>query len=78
MTRDQQKALVTGLASAVAADICKKIDAGAIPENWDGIELRQILAENTATETYFGKERPYKKTGKRYQAYRETVILNNL
>ena len=44
MTKDEKIAFIQKLTAAVAADLIDKVQSGAIPGDWDGHELREILA----------------------------------
>jgi hypothetical protein len=46
-----------------------------MPESWDGIELRWYLADKFA-DAVFGETS--KRKGKRYNEYRNSVIVDNL
>lgn len=46
MTRAEQRRFVKELASNVTAEVIGQIDSGKLPENWDGHELRELLAIN--------------------------------
>ena len=43
MIQQEKKEFIESLVNAVRDDISGKIDA--MPENWDGIELRQYIAD---------------------------------
>ena len=43
MTQKEKIDFVNGLASNVAAKLVEAIDKDAIPEEWEGVELRWIL-----------------------------------
>jgi len=73
MTKDEQKQFVKDLTENVAKSITRKIEAGKIPENWDGIELRWLLKETFAYESYDGDS--YKS---RKREFRNTVLVNDL
>ncbi len=63
---------VKNLASAVANSIVEQIAAGRIPEEWDGHELRELLAEAFDVE----RSEPMRdKRSRRYRAY-EQIKLN--
>ena len=71
MDKQEQIELVTSLANAIAQKIVADIQQGRVPTSWDGIELRQLLAD-----------RAYESTGhldgKRKREYNNTVLVNNL
>lgn len=45
MTRDEQKVFITSLMDSVKRSMFQGIDRGIVPEEWDGHELRQWLAD---------------------------------
>ena len=45
MTRNEQEQFVVDMLFAVAKDIVEKFDSGAIPEHWDGVQLRQYITD---------------------------------
>lgn len=48
MNHKDQKTFVRALCKSIAKDVIAKIESGKIPENWDGIELRQYVADGVA------------------------------
>jgi len=50
MTKDDQIKLVRDLTESVVGEIIDKIRADRVPANWNGFELRQLLADNFAGE----------------------------
>lgn len=73
MTPHQQRQFVRELINTVEREIADKIASGAIPEEWDGVELRQYLADKFAGCIIKGIMRRA-----RTRAYRNTVLINNL
>lgn len=69
MNANEQKQFVRELCEAISAQILNDIDAGKIPENWDGRELRQLISDRAAWRTM---------DKKRAREYRNTVLVNNL
>lgn len=51
MTREQQKHLIQQLGNSVIASILQKIDSDEVPENWDGVELREYMALKFTQQT---------------------------
>jgi hypothetical protein len=76
MNRDQQEIFIKNLTSAIADELIEKIHSGSIPEQWDGIELREILAEKFSHETR--SDLLFKPRGKRWKDYQNTIIVNNI
>jgi hypothetical protein len=56
----------------VRREIIKLIDNGKIPEEWNGHELRQLIADK------FNYEKTQVMKGNRLKDYKNTVYLNNL
>lgn len=48
MKPEVQKEFVNSLVSAIRDEIYAEIDAGKVPETWDGVELRWMLKEKFA------------------------------
>ena len=74
MTIADQKKFVRELAQSVVEDVIKSIDEGKIPhgfDGWDGIELRELLADK------FDHER-VKMDRKRKKEFKNRVIVNNI
>lgn len=46
MTREEQAQLVRHLVSNVTKDVLRQITDGAVPAEWDGHELRHLLARH--------------------------------
>ena len=70
MTLTQKKIFINGLIETVKIDILKNVDK--FPENWDGFELRRIIAD------YFNKTAWMTMSKKRKKEYNNEVIVNNL
>lgn len=71
MNQQEQMNFVTELAESVAESIVRDIGKGKVPTEWDGVELRQLLADRF-------KDNTFKMTGKRKAEYNNTVLVNNL
>lgn len=56
MKRKDQKRFVRELTKNIASEVIDSIRAGRIPENWDGIELREYLARRFADASVTWKE----------------------
>ena len=70
MNKQEKKRFIKNLTGSIRDELISKIDK--IPENWDGYELRQLLADSFKQEAYL------KMTGKRKKDYTNNVIINNL
>lgn len=72
MTKEEQMAFVRELSNDVAEKICQKIENGKVPDSWDGIELRWLLAE------YHSFQFRGTSWSTRKREFNNTVIVNNL
>lgn len=75
MNQEQKIAFIQKLTGSICNELCDKVRDGRIPENWDGHELRELLAEKFAAEK--GQVLVNKRSA-RYKAYRNAVLTNNL
>jgi hypothetical protein len=78
---EQQKQIVTDLCNGLRDRLLQRIDECDIPEEWDGIELRQLFAEMAWSERTFRFDPPHKRyhpTDRRVTEYRNAVLVNNL
>lgn len=75
MNQEQKIAFIQNLTSSIAVELIKKVQDGRIPENWDGHELRELLAEKFLAER--GDILKVQRSA-RYKAYRNAVLTNNL
>lgn len=75
MNSTEKKEFINSLTSRIAADLCKHVDAGRIPETWDGHELRVLLATcfNNEVSSLMRKTR-----SKRMKDCRNEILVNNL
>lgn len=65
MTPDQKVQFITNLMNSVRDELVDMVNSGEIPEDWDGHELREILARK------FDRERTMLLRDKRSRRYRE-------
>jgi hypothetical protein len=72
MTKEAQIEFVNDLIGSVKETVLERIKAGKIPEEWDGYELRQYLADKFTDACYVKMDRGRKRE------YTNTVIVNNL
>jgi hypothetical protein len=77
LTREQQKMIVEGICNGIRQDIIKKIDSEKIPEDWDGIELREYVRTLAERESIF-ESKFLSKKGARYQDYKNTLLVKPL
>ncbi len=71
MTSEDQIKFINDLTENVLKDIIGEVGR-KIPENWDGIELRWLLAEKFAAQTF------HSLSPTRYKEYENNVIVNNI
>jgi len=74
MNAKEQKAFVRDLGKNVLAELYADVDEGRIPKEWDGIELRQLMADRFDACVF---KKGYLE-GKRKRDYKNTVLVNNL
>jgi hypothetical protein len=70
MTRAEKAVFVDELVESVKQDVLMKFSQ--MPEEWDGIELRQYLADVFARSAHWGNSKM------RLRAYRNEVLVRNL
>lgn len=75
MTKDEKILFIAKLTGSICNELTAKVRDGRIPENWDGHELRELLAEKFAAET---SDELKNKRSPRYKAYRNSVLTRNL
>jgi hypothetical protein len=73
MTRKEKETFVHELVASVQANILANIDR--VPEEWDGIELREWIADRFADQKW--RHWQYD-TRPRLKAYRNEVLVRNL
>lgn len=71
MTRAQQKKFARQLSKTIAEEVCDLIENRTIPEDWDGHELRCLLAEMHEASARMSCIRAEPRCG-RAKAYRRT------
>ncbi len=72
MTKHEKKRFVRDLARAVERQIIDDIATNKVPEDWDGHDLRQLLADRFAHEA----GRPMDRA--RLKSYRNDCLIHNL
>lgn len=77
MTRYEQRCLVQDLTWDIANEICNNITMGLVPKEWEGHELRVLLADkfDAAAKMSLVRRSP---RSSRAKGYRNTVLVNNL
>jgi len=73
MTKAQKKAFIRELFKSIEISLIEKIDK--MPEEWDGIEIRELAADKFAESTLFHRRRDLRQ---RATNYRNEVIVRNL
>ena len=76
MKKAEQKKFVKNLTTSIAEDICQSIDKNKIPENWDGWELRNLIAEKFNFENMLKDK--FRGNRRRQKDCNNTIIVNNL
>lgn len=72
MTEQERKDFICQLIESVSGDIYRR--AEHMPDDWDGIELRQYIAEKFAEASYPWKRQPLS----RRRAYKNELITRPL
>ncbi len=75
LTMPEQSALVHELIDGIRADLMRDIAAGKLPESWDGIELRQLVADRFA---FLCGSEALKRNKSRMKSFRNEVLIRNL
>lgn len=80
MNTKEKCKFVTDLAASLTREMHMLICAGRIPAEWDGHELRVLMAEKFIVEAAYSVSRhgSLQKRGARYRAFRNTIRVNNL
>ena len=77
MNRNSQITFVNELCMLMALDIGTKIDAGEIPGDWDGHELRCLVADKATDNAALSAIRKEPR-GARAKAYNNAIITTNI
>lgn len=71
MDAREKKEFIQDLLRSIEKSLLEDVADGKIPDEWDGIELRRLIADRAdASARYL--------TGRRLRDYRNTVLVNNL
>ena len=73
MNKNEKVLFVKALTNAIAVRMINDIESGKIPENWEGPEIRALLAERSSDARYIGRL-----TGKRLRDYHNDILVNGL
>jgi hypothetical protein len=71
MSEAEKRTFVKELCDRIKYDILNNIALGKIPEEWDGFELRQLVADSCQNSHFAMK-------GKRKRNYNNAILVNNL
>lgn len=71
MDAKEKRKFIRNLTAAVRDNLLRKVKN--MPECWDGIELRMLLADSFASEV-----RPDMRKGKRAKDFRNEVLTRNI
>jgi len=77
MDQPRQEQFVNELVENIRRDVVRQIMTGRIPSEWDGHELRQLLADRFTQSASLSDDMRNKRS-KRRRDYENTVIVNNL
>lgn len=72
MDKQEKIEFVRGITELIANSIIGKIEDDRIPDNWDGIELRQFIEDKAKMVNFVSMDR------KRKREYNNTVLVNDL
>jgi len=73
MTKREQAQFTRELCASILSDTLHDIRANRIPETWDGVELRQLVADRFERSVYRRSL-----IGRRGREYRETILTRDL
>jgi hypothetical protein len=71
MTKRDQRRFVSDLLKSIQADIMRAIHTGLIPRSWNGIELREYIAEKAERS-----RATHALVGQRARDYRNHITIN--
>ena len=77
MSKKEQIKIVRELCNNMRDCLIGQIKTNAIPDNWDGHELRTLLADNFKQAASIGVIRREPRW-KRAKAYKNVIVVNNL
>ena len=72
MNKEDQITFVTNVCEALKQSIIDNIEAGRVPAEWDGHELRKLIALRADQWDYIKMDRS------RIRKFNNTVLINNL
>lgn len=71
----EQKRFIRELSDNIVKELREKITKGEVPQDWDGIELREWLAMRFAAASFSMLE---KHNRRRYREFKSTILERNL
>lgn len=77
MTKTAQKRLVRDVARVLVDQVSTAIDAGNVPSDWDGHELRPLMADLAVADAAVSDIRKNPRS-RRARAYRNTRLISCL
>jgi hypothetical protein len=77
MSKFEQTKFVTDLSGVISRQIIQSINDGKIPEDWDGYELRCLLADKHEQSAKMTTVRRNPRS-RAARDYKNTVLVNNL
>jgi hypothetical protein len=77
MNKNDQISLVNELCMRMALDLGAKIIAGDVPNEWDGHELRALIADKAADNASLSLVRKEPRSA-RAKDYKNTIITNQI
>lgn len=77
MIKNAQISFVNELCMRMALEIATKIDDGEIPEEWDGHELRALIADKAIANASRSTVRANPRHA-RAKAYKNTILTTNI
>jgi hypothetical protein len=74
MKVDEQIQFVDELTESVRSGVVHAIEMGRVPEDWDGLELRELLADKFTDSAGWLK----RNNRKRYAAYKNQMLVADI
>lgn len=80
MKRTDQKRIVRELCQVIERETREAIEAGKIPEEWDGHELRALLARKFEAATFrtLGRGGMLEPRSARRREFERVILVNNI
>jgi|WetSurMetagenome_2_1015567.scaffolds.fasta_scaffold59843_2 hypothetical protein len=74
MTNDEKTKFITDILEATKESLLARVNR--MPDEWDGRELRQLIADDVSQNINNPTLKQY--SSKRYKEYRNTCIVDNI